>query len=233
MTTRQLGMLLMGVLLASIVGGGLAGWWLFQGLEARVRLQSQPALVSLPDAIPVTADVLNALDVQIDGDIAAKVPVNQHITVPIQETLRVTASVDSEVPIRMTVPVREHVLVDQVVPVNTKVQVRVMGYDLTLPVRGDIPIKALIPVNLDIPVDQRVKVQFTTPAEVNIAQSLTVPLKAVIESVVPINTQLSVPVQSALHAKVTIPQPVPAIIEQADLRFPLRDLALSVKPKSP
>jgi len=129
--------------------------------------------------------------------------------------------------------VRERVSVDQVVHVDTQVQVRVLGRDLTLPVRGDVPIKAMIPVNLDIPVDQRVRVRFSTPADVRIDQPLRIPLKAVIDTVVPVHSQLRVPVQSALQANIRVQGPVPAVIEHADLRLPLRDLALDVKRKQP
>ena len=220
-------------LLAAMLGGAFAGWWLFQHVDARVQLKNQPMVVSLPEAFAVSADVLNVLDVRIDGDVSALVPVNQLITVPIRDTLKVTASVDSDVPIRMTVPVRERVSVDQVVHVDTQVQVRVLGRDLTLPVRGDVPIKAMIPVNLDIPVDQRVRVRFSTPADVRIDQPLRIPLKAVIDTVVPVHSQLRVPVQSALQANIRVQGPVPAVIEHANLRLPLRDLALDVKRKQP
>ena len=230
MSTRQLVLLLGIVLLAAMCGGGLAGWWLFRNFDARVQLRQQPAVVSLPEPLSVTADVLNALDVRIDGDIAARVPVDQLITVPIRDTLRVNATVDSEVPIRMIVPVREQVAVDQVVQVDSTVQVRVLGRYLTLPVRGAVPIKAIIPVNLDIPVDQRVRVQFSTPADVRIVHPLRVPLKADIDAVVPVHSQLRVPVQSALQAQVQVQGAVPAVIEQADLRLPLRNLSLGVKP---
>lgn len=233
MSMRQWLLFLGITLCAAISGGALAGWWLFQHVDARVQLKHQPMVVSLPEAFAVTAEVLNALDVRIDGDIAARVPIDQRITVPIQDTLRVIASVDSDVPIRMTVPVREHVLIDQVVAVDTQVKVRVLGRDLTLPVRGDVPIKAMIPVNLDIPVDQRVRVQFSTPADVRIDQPLSVPLKTVIDAVVPIRSQLRVPVQSALQANIRVKGPVPAVIEQADLRLPLRSLALDVARKQP
>lgn len=220
------------VLLAAMLGGGLAGWWLFRHVDARVLLANQPAMVSLPNPMRVRADVLDDLDVMIDGDIATTVPVDQVLTVPITDTLRVMATMDSDVPIRMTVPIRDSIPVDQIVHVDTRVKVDILGQTLTLPVRGDIPVKTSVPVSLDVPVDQVVRIRFTAPTEVSIKDAVTVPLKADIAAVVPIHSEMKVPVRSTLRADVKVEGPLQVVIVRSDLQLPLRKLALGVSERA-
>lgn len=216
------------ILIAAMVGGGLAAWWLFRNVDARLLLADQPATVALPEAIRVKANILDALDVLIEGDIATTVPINQTLQIPIQDTLRVMASMDSDVPIRMTVPIRDVIAIDQLVDVNTKVEVDVLGKTLTLPVRGQVPVKAMVPVKLDVPVDQMVRIRFTAPTDVRIKDAVSVPLKANISAVVPIHSEMKIPVKSALEADITVAQPFKAMIVHSDLQLPLRKLALGL-----
>lgn len=217
------------ILLVAMAGGALAGWWLFRNVEARVLLADQPATVSLPAPMRVRADIRDALDVLIDGDIAATVPIDQVLQVPIRERLHVMATVDGDVPIRMTVPIRDSIPVDQLVHVDTRVKVDIFGQTLTLPVRGDIPVKASVPVSMDVPVDQRVRIRFTAPTDVQIKDVVAVPLKAQVSAVVPIHSEMRVPVRSALTADVQVLGPVPATIVHSDLRVPLNTLRFGLR----
>ncbi len=212
------------ILIAAMAGGCLAAWWLFRHVDARVLLADQPATVTLPGPMRVKADVLDALDVLIDGDIATTVPIDQTLQVPIKDVLHVMTTVDSDVPIKMTVPIRNVIPVDQIVHVDTKVQVDVLGRTLTLPVRGDIPVKTTVPLSIDVPVDQLVRIRFTAPTEVRIKDALSVPLKARVAAVVPIHSEMKVPVRSALEAEITVPGPIQANIVRTDLRLPLHTL---------
>lgn len=220
------------VLFAAMAGGCLVGWLLFRHVDVRVLLANQPATVSLPQPLRVSADVRDALDVLIDGDIATTVPVDQVLQVPVKDTLHVMATVDSDVPIRMTVPIRDSIPVDQTVHVDTRVQVTVLGQTLTLPVRGDVPIKASVPVSLDVPVDQMVRIRFTAPTAVHIKDAVSVPLKTTISAVVPIHSEMKVPVRSALRADVHVPGELPVTIVRSDLNVPLRELAFGVRERA-
>ncbi len=216
------------ILIAAMAGGCLSAWWLFRHVDALLLLADQPATVALPQPIRVRADILDALDVLIEGDIATTVPIDQVVQVPIKDTLHVMATVDSDVPIKMTVPIRDVIPIDQTVDVNTKVQVDVLGQTLTLPVRGQVPVKAMVPVKLDVPVDQMVRIRFTAPTEVRIKDAVSVPLKADIAAVVPIRSEMRIPVKSALQADITVPQPFEAVIVHSHLKVPLRQLGFGI-----
>lgn len=214
------------VLLAAMLGGAMAASWVFGHMHARVALHNQPATVVIPGELPVSAEILDNLDILIDGKISTTVPVDQTLQVPIKDTLRVVAAFDREVPIKMTVPVRENIPVDQVVHVDSRVDVQVMGHTLNLPIRGDVPIKATVPVSIDVPVDQVVRLKFSAPTEVRLQQALEVPLKTQISATIPVHGHFNIPVRAPLQANITIPQPIETIILQVDLQLPLKQLGL-------
>lgn len=211
----------------SVLGGVLAGVWVVGNIDANLLLREQHATVRIPGVVPVKADILNDLDIELKGDITTVVPVDQMVTLPIRDTLHVMATVDHDIPIKMNVAIRDTIRLDQVIKVNSKVEVDVLGTTLRLPVRGDIPIKADVPVTMNVPVNQPVRMKFTAPVAVDMQQALKVPLRTNISTTIPISSRMDVPVRSALNANVTIPGPVDTVITKADLNLPLRTLGFS------
>lgn len=219
------------IALGAVLGGIAVGWFVLRNIDARLMLVNQPATVIVPKPVAITADVLNDLDIEINDSITTTVPVDQVIRIPIKDVLRVQASFDNEIPIKLTVPVRDKITIDQVLDVDTVIKAKLLGDMHDLPIRGKIPVKATVPISLDIPVDQKVHLKFTAPADVRLIQDLVVPLKANIAATIPIHSRMSVPVKSALHATATIPEPADIIITSADLRLPLSTLRLQTSDK--
>lgn len=218
------------VVIVAAIGGAAVGYWVFKNVNARLVLRNQPATVTIPDPIYAIADVLNKLDITLDNTIHTKVPVDQTVSIPVNDTLKLLATFDAKVPIKLEVNVNQSIPVDQTVHVDAVVEAKVFGETLKLPIRGDIPIKAVIPLHLTIPIDKKVRLQFTAPIKAKLKQNLTVPLKTVIDADVPISADLSVPVKNALKARVYLPDtPTPIIINYADLTLPLRTLKLGLK----
>lgn len=216
------------VLVGAMAGGAVAGWWIQQHVDAHLVLENQPVTVRLPDSLPVAAEIPQGLDVNLHGQIATTVPINQPIEVPINDTLHVQATFDHDVPIKMTVPVRQTIPVDQVVHVDSKVDVVVLGHTIKLPVKGDIPVKTQVPVSVDVPVDQSMRLRFTAPIEARLTQKLHVPLQTDIKTTIALQGQLHVPVEQAVQAKVTIPEQLDATLTHADLKLPLQAVSLGV-----
>ncbi|MDN5939498.1 MAG: hypothetical protein L0H83_12670, partial [Salinisphaera sp.] len=175
-------LLLLVVLLAAMAGGAIAGYWIFQNVNARLLLSDQPAMVTIPEPIVATADVLNNLNISLDTVISTRVPIDKTVSIPVDDTLHLLAKFDAEVPIKMEVPVHQSITLDQTVHVDAVIQAQVLGDTLSLPIRGDIPIKAEVPIDLVIPVDRMVRLKFTAPVEAKLKQNLTVPLKTTIDA---------------------------------------------------
>lgn len=223
-------MLLLAVLLGAVAGGALAAFWVFRNIDARLLLKDQPATITIDEKLKVTARALDNLQIRLDDVIHTQVPVDQIIKVPVKEELKVIADFDGMVPIRMDVQVRDKIVLDQVLDLNAVIDAELLGDKLKLPIRGKVPVKAIVPVSLDIPVDQLVKLKFTAPVGVRVKQDLTVPLRTVIEADIPIQADLSVPVKSDIEAEAEFSgKPIRTTIVESDLRLPLRTLRLEVK----
>lgn len=219
------------VLAGAIIGGALVAFWVFKNVDARLLLSDQPAQITIDEKVKVTARALENLNIRLDDTIRTQVPVDQMLSVAIKEKLNVIASFDGAVPIKMDVKVRDQIQLDQVIDLNAVLEAELLGDKIKLPVRGKVPVKALVPVALDIPVDQMVRLKFEAPVGVWLKQDLTVPLKTVIDAAIPIQADLSVPVKSDIPAEAEFSRdPISATIVEADLRLPLRTLRLEKKP---
>lgn len=232
---RQLGgltlwLILLVILIGAIAGGALVAMWVFKNIDARLLLVDQPARITIDEKLLVTARALDNLNIRIDDVITTQVPVDQELRIPVREQLNVIADFDGTVPIKMDVQVRDQIVLDQVLDLNAVIDAEILGDKLKLPIRGKVPVKAIVPVSLDIPVNQPVRIKFTAPVGVRIKQDLTVPLRTTIKADIPIQADLSVPVKSDIPAEAIFGRdPIAATIVEADLRLPLRTLRLEKK----
>ncbi len=217
------------VLLGAVLGGAFVGIWVFSNVDARLLLADQPARITILDPLEVSGQVLDNLDITIDDTIHSAVPVNQMLSLPIPDTLKVMAEFDGEIPIELSVHVQDKIPLDQVLDLDATIEADLLGDVHKLPIRGKVPVKAEVPIDLTIPVKKNVRIAFKAPANVKILENLNVPLKTVIDADIPIKSSLSVPVKSLLRARVDFPKdPSNVVINYADLKIPLRTLRLEL-----
>ncbi|MDX1458131.1 MAG: hypothetical protein R3276_11130 [Marinobacter sp.] len=229
-TSRRPWLLLAGVtLLLALAAGAYGGYWVWRNLGAELLLRNQQAKVTIPEPMPVGIDILDELDVELDTLLTTTVPIDQTLTLPIEDTLNVEVTFDSRVPIRMTVPIRQTIRLDQTIAVDGTVSVKTFGRWVELPLKGDLPVQADIPLDVEVAVDQQVNLAFTAPAQVTLLDDLEVPLKTNIQTRIPLRTALSVPVRSRMRAYATILEPADALIAELDLKLPIREIGFSIQ----
>ncbi|MEQ1439389.1 hypothetical protein AAG565_08495 [Fontimonas sp. SYSU GA230001] len=232
--TRQSGVGLLpvlAVLLLAAAGGALIAWWIVSRVDLTLRLRNQPVMAVIPQDLTGRARVSGKLDLRLDETIRTRIPIDQPVQIPVSDTVTVIAHFDGEIPLKMNVRLKDRIPLKQVVKLDTTVEAYLpeLGSTLKIPLRGKIPIDTVVPVDMIIPVDQPVRLTFTRPVTASIRQTLTVPLKTVIEAEVPIAAGLQVPVLNDLEARVKMPSaPARAVITEADLTLPLRTLKLRV-----
>lgn len=218
------------VLLVAAAGGALAAWFVISRVDLTLLLRDQALTVVIPQDLTAKARVQGRLDLHLDETIKTQVPVDQLVTIPLDDTLNIIVHFDGDIPLKMNVKLNDSIPLQQVVDLDTTVEAFLpeLGTTLRIPLRGKVPINTLVPVNLVVPVDQIVRLKFTTPVTARIKQDLTVPLRTVIDADVPINAGLKVPVLNELDAIIRMPTtPSQAVITEGDLTLPLRTLRLS------
>ncbi|HAV3851157.1 TPA: MFS transporter, partial [Acinetobacter baumannii] len=117
--------------------------------------------------------------------------------------------------------------VEQSLPIDTKVQVRVLGKDITLPLKGNIPLQLDVPIDIQVPLDQKVHLKFDAPVKTVLKENLHIPLNAQLKTNIPIQGSLNVPVKTALNASVDVKNTLPVKIEHGELKIPLSSMSLN------
>lgn len=207
-----------------------AGWWAWHHLAVNVALREQQALVRLPDALSVRAELTRQVAVRIDQTLPVRVPIQQDLLIPIKDAIPVQVSIDTVLPIRLDVPVRQTIHLDQTVDIDTQVRTRVLGFNLTLPIQGRVPVKADVPVDMVIPVRKDLPIAFTTMAQVRITEPLRTRIDTVIQTQVPIHEALRLPITEPVAARLTFPQQqVQAGLDLMDLTVPFEAVTMALR----
>ncbi len=211
-----------------VVAGAAAGalamlWHRWPTLEARVLAADVPLKVYLDQSLDVTASVLNELDIELDDTVSTRVPVNELLSVPVEEALLLTAEFDAVVPIRVDVPVRDKIVLEQKIAIDTVVEADLLGETFRLPLRGSFPVRAEVPINIVVPIDQPVRMAFTAPIVARLRQNLEVPLQTEIVADIPLQTRMTVPVLNDLEVRAAV-QRQPAL----DIQLNYADLVIDL-----
>lgn len=227
--------LILSTLALLIVMTAVTGWgayWAWQNLSAHVVLRDQAASISMPSELAVRASVSNKVQVRIDQTLKVKVPVHETLSIPITEPIPLTVAVETSVPIHFDVPIEHTLHVDQVIDLDTKVKTRILGFAVTLPIQGKVPLKADVPISLVIPVRKQVPVSLNTPALIRLAEPLSARIDAVMNTEVPIRESFNLPVTAPVNATLSFPsQTVKAGLTHMDISLPLESLRLERVPE--
>lgn len=126
----------------------------------------------------------------------------QDLNIPLTQTLTPRVYFDNQVPIKTSIPVKETLKVNRDLPIDTKVQVKVLGKDITLPLKGTIPIKLDVPIDIQFRLSKMCILNLM-PIYVQF-ENLNIPLDTTLKTNIPINGHLNVPIETALAASVDI-----------------------------
>lgn len=214
-----------GLFIAAILAGAALGW-LLNDFQLTIQVRQQKAQVHINGPVSAQVEMPRPVSVRMQGKIEAQVPIDQTIAVPVKDTIHTLITIKHSVPIKTNILINQKIPINQTVHVDGKVKVKILGKDIELPVRGDIPIKATIPVHFTIPINQNIPLNFSVPVNSQVDMTLQVPIKSTITTVVPIKTDLQVQLQGSAYAKARVAQPVDINIVKANLHFPLKAISL-------
>jgi len=220
------------VLVGAVIVGGAIGYWLFLNIWLGLTLREQPGAITITEALDVTASVTNVLDVRMNGDINAQVPLNERVTVPMQGRYDLDVSMDAQVPINF------EVVYEGVIPVDTRARIRART-DLNfqtikkyrnIEIETTLPLKFNLPVKLRVPVNETIRFKYDGPLSVVANQNLKTRVNTVLPTTLAVDQTMRVPVTREFGLRMQVEnQPVPAIINHADLFLDPSTLRLETK----
>ncbi|MEN8390089.1 MFS transporter [Acinetobacter indicus] len=214
------------MVLAAMVGVAIA-LWIFRHFQIYIPLENQQVNIDLQEALQAEVKIHDALDVNVSGRVNAVIPIQENLDIPLTQTLNPQVYFDTHVPIRTTIPVRETLKINQPLAVDTQVKVRLMGKDISLPLKGTIPIALDVPIHMDVPLAQKIHLKFNAPVKTVLKENLNIPLKTTLNTLIPVQGHLNVPIQTALKASVDVKNTLPIKIEQGELNIPLNSIRLA------
>ncbi|MDX1757770.1 MAG: hypothetical protein R3175_17065 [Marinobacter sp.] len=215
------------IVLAAASLGLIAGFMLYTRVVIGVELRDQPALLRLPPALQVTAHSEDRAQVTLQGDVAVAVPVEQQtLTLPLRGRYRAHLSLDTLIPLTLSVPYSDTVVVDTELTIGADTSM-IYGWLPELPVRGVLPVRFELPVQLTIPIETQVRLQYEGPVSFTVDQVLRPTLDATLHTALSLDHDVSTPVTNRFGARV-VPddRSVPVILNDSNLTLPLRQLRL-------
>ncbi len=159
-------------ILVATVCGVLIAIWVFKHFNIYIPLENQNVSIDLQEPLEAKVKIHDALDVDVTGRVNASIPIKETLNIPLKQTLNPTVYFDNQVPIKTMIPVRENLTIQQDMFVDTKVKVRVLGRDISLPLKGNIPINLNVPIQMDVPLEQMIHLKFNAPVETVLKENL-------------------------------------------------------------
>jgi len=172
------------------------------------------------------------IPVPISLVVSHTIPVN--VELPLQEEVLVPVrlEVDQVFSVSTSVPFRDEIVVpvDDVIHIDERFETRVLGQDISIPIRGDIPIKlsVSVPIDKEFPVEADIPVQFPISETLPVEIEWTIPVNLDIPINLPVETDVIVPFSRTIpiniQAPVVLDVPIDIALSETPLGEILRDL---------
>jgi hypothetical protein len=189
---------------------------------------------------PISQTLRISTDIVVDEHISVPIslvvshtlPVN--VEIPLQEDVLVPVrlEVDQVFSISTTVPFRDEIVVpvDDVIHIDERFEIRVLGQDIEIPIRGDIPVKlnVTVPIDKEFPVVADIPVRFPISETLPVEIEWTIPVDLEIPINLPVETDVIVPfsrtIPISIQAPVVLDVPIDIALSETPLGEILRDL---------
>lgn len=220
----------------SVVGaliiGGLAGYWAFMNIAARLLLVDQPLTIQLPPQSDIVMRTDHKVDVLMKGTIYAQVPLKQTLDLPVNGTYDTIVDIDTKVPLETVITYEGVIPVDSMADIEAKAPVNFQNVKKykNLHFKAKLPLKLRLPVRLVVPVKQVIPLKYHGPLKVAINHVIRTPVDTTLKTALAVNQPFSVPVTTSLPVRLQLPQhPVKATIVESDLFLDIATLRLERK----
>jgi len=181
-------------------------------LHARLDLKKQ-ITASVDSRFPVDISLDHRFDFRLRKDIPVEIPIQALLQVPLDETLLVPVTDSFVVEMNGPLFIDEQIRVRSEVPLDMSVQTRIMGMDLSLPIRGTVPIDITFPLKQEVGVRRAFSLRIADPLPVRVRQVMQVPVSFVLRAVLPVDEEITVPLHTVMEGRIAIPEPLPCTVE--------------------
>lgn len=213
-----------------LVGAGLVGFWVYSWLVVGLTIHNQPGLITLPPKFIAQARATNNVTIKLDGYIDAIVPFKQTLDLPIEGDYTADINLDTVVPIKFTIEYSGVIPVDTFADIKGRTDFVYQNIKRLRNVAfaGRVPLQFEQPVKFVVPIDTTLRVKFRGPIGLKLNQTIKAPVDTVLNTRILAQREVTTPILARFGLDVTSPtQPIPVIIQHADLKLKADTLRLS------
>ena len=167
--------------------------------------------VHISQSVVIASDIVvnERIPVPVSLTISDTIPINADIPLREKVLVPVDLEIDQVLPISMTVPFKDEIVVpvDDVIHVDERFEIRVLGQDIRLPIRGDIPVKldVKVPIDKEFPIQAEIPVQFPISETLPVEIAWTIPVDLQIPVNLPVETEVLVPINQTIPISIEVP----------------------------
>ena len=161
--------------------------------------------------VDITFD--HQFQVRFSKDIPLDIPIKAKLKVPIDEIFHIPITDSFSVKLDRLFFIDEEIQVHSELPLDTDVQTRFMGMDVSLPIKGTVPIDITVPLKQDMGIKGELFLHMTEPLPVMVQHILEVPIDLVVKGILPVDEVITVPIDTTMDGEITIKDPLPCTIE--------------------
>ncbi len=207
------------VLTLCLASGGMSAYLFYQYgpllsdlLHAQLDLKKK-ITASVDSRFPVDIELDHRFHFRLQKDIPLEIPIRATLQVPVDETFSIPITDSFSVEMDSPLLIDEQIRVRSEVPLDMNVQTRIMGMDLSVPIQGAVPIDITFPLRQEVGIRRALTLRMTKPLPVRIRQVLEVPVSFVLRGVLPVDEEITVPIETLMQGQIAIRDPLPCTIE--------------------
>jgi len=180
-------------------------------IKLRIKLKEQTINAQIAGSIPVRADINETFHIPFKSNLPIRVPIKQDLLVPFDNIITVPVEVDTYIPLDLTVHFETEIPVNSSVPIDTNVQTRVLGVPVSVPVKGQLPIRLVIPVEKDIPIHETLRLKFNSPVKAHLKNVFRVPIDTMVSSDIALDQKLTIPIKTSIDVRASLEGQLPEV----------------------
>ena len=169
--------------------------------------------VTVEGPVSAAVQVDTSLNVPFKKDVAVSLPLHKSLDVPVKGRFHIPLTEPVKCRLDKPVRIREKIPFRGTLPVDTRVQTRILGIPIEIPVKGNVPVDMAFPIDQEVHLNDAVMVRVPDPVDVNVNQNITLPVDLTVNTVIPINEVLTVPIKATVDCDARVKGKVPCSAE--------------------
>ncbi len=156
-------------------------------IKRRIRLDVDTRL-------PITSAIHTTLEIPIKKKITLNLPIRGDIQVAIDEPFEIPVSAPVQVALDHAFRINKEITVNAPLTIDQEVETTLLGFDTTLPIRGEIPVTMAVGLDEMVPINDTFPLHITEPLICQVSHDLTIPIDIMAKSQFLIDQTIPVPV---------------------------------------